>query len=56
MAREAGVALARERFRPHVTIARFRREMTRQGPGRGSAEFLALNGTFALHAGAGRRP
>ncbi|MEZ5722751.1 MAG: RNA 2',3'-cyclic phosphodiesterase [Paracoccaceae bacterium] len=47
VAREAGVALPRERFRPHVTIARFPREM---GPKdqRRLGEFLALNGAFVL--------
>jgi 2'-5' RNA ligase len=47
VAREAGVALPRERFRPHVTIARFPREMGAKDQAR-LGEFLALNGTFAL--------
>ena len=45
--RRAGVTLPRERFRPHVTIARFRREMSPRDQAR-LGEFLALNGTFAL--------
>lgn len=45
--REAGVRLPRERFRPHVTLARFPREMTAKDQQR-LGEFLALNGTFAL--------
>jgi len=49
LAREAGIQLARERFRPHVTIARFRREMSPREHQR-LGEFLALNGTFALDA------
>lgn len=46
-AREAGIALPRARFRPHVTIARLGKDM---GPKdqRRFGEFLALNGTFAL--------
>jgi len=47
IAREAGVDLRRERFRPHVTIARFPREMGPKEQAR-LGEFLALNGTFAL--------
>ena len=47
LAREAGLALPRERFRPHVTIARFPREMGPKDRVR-LEEFLALNGTFAL--------
>lgn len=46
-AREAGVDLARERFRPHVTLARFGREMGAKDHKR-LGEFLSLNGTFAL--------
>lgn len=46
-AREAGVELPRERFRPHVTIARFPREMGAKDQAR-LGEFLQLNGTFAL--------
>jgi len=45
--RGAGVTLPRERFRPHVTLARFRREMGAKDQAR-LGEFLALNGTFAL--------
>ena len=45
--REAGVALARRRFRPHVTIARFGREIGPMEQAR-LAEFLSLNGRFAL--------
>ncbi|GKY88666.1 RNA 2',3'-cyclic phosphodiesterase [Sinisalibacter aestuarii] len=47
LAREAGVTLPRERFRPHVTIARFAREMTAKDQQK-LGEFLALNATFAL--------
>jgi len=46
-AREAGVDLPRSRFRPHVTIARFAREMGAKDQQR-LGEFLALNGAFAL--------
>jgi RNA 2',3'-cyclic 3'-phosphodiesterase len=46
-AREAGVALPRERFRPHVTIARFAREIGAKDQAR-LGEFLALNATFTL--------
>lgn len=45
--REAGVTLPRERFRPHVTLARFAREISAKDQKR-LGEFLALNGTFAL--------
>lgn len=47
VARVAGVDLRRERFRPHVTIARFPREMGTKDAAR-LGEFLALNGAFAL--------
>jgi RNA 2',3'-cyclic 3'-phosphodiesterase len=47
MVRAAGVALPRARFRPHVTIARFPRELAAKDRQR-LAEFLSLNGTFAL--------
>lgn len=47
MARSAGIALPRERFRPHVTIARFAREMGTKDQ-RKLADFLALNGAVAL--------
>lgn len=47
IAREAGVDLRRERFRPHVTIARFPREMGTKDQAR-LGEFLSLNGAFAL--------
>jgi len=46
-ARGAGIALARERFRPHVTLARFPREMAAKDQRR-LGEFLALNGAFSL--------
>lgn len=46
-AREAGVALPRERFRPHVTLARFAKDVTPRDQ-RLLAEFLSLNGAFAL--------
>ena len=46
-AREAGMTLPRERFRPHVTLARFPREMTRRDQDR-LGEFLMLNGRFLL--------
>lgn len=45
--REAGVALPRERFRPHVTVARLPKEMTGRDHRR-LGEFLALNGRFSL--------
>ena len=45
--REAGVELARTRFRPHVTIARFPRDLGAKEQARLGA-FLGLNGTFAL--------
>lgn len=47
IAREAGVTLPRERFRPHVTLARFPRAMGAKDQAR-LGEFLSLNGTFAL--------
>lgn len=47
LARSVGVAVPRERFRPHVTIARFPREMGQKDQ-RKLGEFLALNGTFTL--------
>lgn len=47
IAREAGVPLARERFRPHVTLARFPRELGAKDQAR-LGEFLALNGAFSL--------
>ena len=47
LAREAGVPLQRERFRPHVTVARFPREMGAKDQTR-LGEFIALNGTFSL--------
>jgi len=47
IAREAGVILPRERFRPHVTIARFAREIGARGEAK-LGEFLALNGTFSV--------
>lgn len=45
-ARAAGIGLKRERFRPHVTLARFRR---RQAPGEPVriADFLAREGGFS---------
>lgn len=49
IAREAGVTLSRTRFRPHVTIARFSREMGAEEQAR-LREFLSLNGTFSLPA------
>lgn len=49
VAREAGVGLPRERFRPHVTIARFPRELGAREEKR-LGEFLALNGAFAQAA------
>ncbi len=45
-AREVGVGLARRRFRPHVTLARFRRSMG-AAELRRLGEFLGLNGAFA---------
>lgn len=47
IARDAGVDLARRRFRPHVTIARLSRDLTPKDQVR-LGDFLALNGTFAL--------
>lgn len=41
--REAGVVLERRRFRPHVTLARFPRDLSPKDS-RGIGEFLALNG------------
>jgi len=46
-AREAGLHLPRARFRPHVTIARFAREMSARDQAR-LGDFLMLNGRFAL--------
>ncbi|RME13755.1 MAG: RNA 2',3'-cyclic phosphodiesterase [Alphaproteobacteria bacterium] len=46
-ARMAGIDLARRRFRPHVTIARFPRDLGPTAQNR-LAEFLALEGRFAL--------
>lgn len=45
--REAGLHFPRERFRPHVTIARFGKEMSARDQVR-LGEFLMLNGRFAL--------
>ena len=45
--REAGHDLPGERFRPHVTLARFPRVFPPKDQQR-LGEFLALNGTFAL--------
>lgn len=45
--RVAGIALPRERFRPHVTIARFARDLSAKDQQR-LGEFLMLNGRFAL--------
>lgn len=47
IAREAGVELRRERFRPHVTIARFPREMGAKDEAR-LGEFLQLNGAVSV--------
>lgn len=47
IAREAGVELARTRFRPHVTLARFPRDLGAKEQAR-LGEFLGLNGTFSL--------
>ena len=49
VAREAGVDLPRRRFRPHVTLARFPRDLGAKEQAR-LGEFLSLNGTFALEA------
>lgn len=45
-ARSAGIALPRARFRPHVTLARFPREITRSETNRIGA-FLASEGVIA---------
>lgn len=45
--RDAGITMARERFRPHVTIARFGREMSARDQAR-LGEFLMLNARFTL--------
>ncbi len=47
--RAAGVELPRTRFRPHVTLARFGRDITAKDQAR-LGEFLALNGAFSLPA------
>ena len=47
IARDAGVDLARVRFRPHVTLARFPRDLGAKEQAR-LGEFLSLNGTFSL--------
>lgn len=49
LVRAAGIALPRERFRPHVTLARFPREMSAKDQAR-LGEFLTLNSPFALPA------
>ncbi|MHA7828154.1 MAG: RNA 2',3'-cyclic phosphodiesterase [Roseovarius sp.] len=46
-AMEAGIALQRQRFRPHVTLARFPREMPRHDLDRLGA-FLEAHGAFGL--------
>lgn len=46
-AREVDIDLPRERFRPHVTIARFTGALTPKDQGR-LADFLKLNGRFSL--------
>lgn len=45
--RAAGIKLPRDRFHPHVTLARFPRDMSPKDQ-QSLGEFLALNGTFAL--------
>lgn len=46
-AREAGAVLPRERFRPHVTLARFAANLGDKDQRR-LGDFLSLNGAFAL--------
>ena len=46
-AREVGISLPRTRFRPHVTLARFPREMSRKDHER-LGDFLMLNARFSL--------
>lgn len=50
LAREAGVALERRRFSPHVTLARFPRALSAQEE-RGIGAFLALNGAASCPPG-----
>ena len=47
LAREAGVTMERRRFRPHVTLARFPRQMSDKDH-RGLDAFLRLNAPYAL--------
>lgn len=44
--RSAGIPMRRERYRPHVTLARFNR-FPKQTEGDRLAEFLLANGTFS---------
>lgn len=46
-ARGAGIVLERRRFRPHVTLARFRPGLDRRAQGR-LGEFLATHGAVSL--------
>ncbi|MAM60984.1 RNA 2',3'-cyclic phosphodiesterase [Maritimibacter sp. UBA3975] len=47
LAREAGVTMERRRFRPHVTLARFGKQMSEKEH-RGLGDFLKLNAPYAL--------
>lgn len=47
IAMDAGIAMERRRFRPHVTLARFGKVMTTKDE-RGLADFLTLNAPYSL--------
>lgn len=48
-ARSVGIAMPRERFRPHVTLARFRRDL-QEDQARQIGQFIANHGSLSLPA------
>ncbi|MBR9844372.1 MAG: hypothetical protein GYB25_14520 [Rhodobacteraceae bacterium] len=47
MAQDVGITLPRERFRPHVTLARFRRDMIEEEAAK-LGRFMAAHGDVSL--------